>query len=81
MLIESLLIGAIGGAIGYSLNIISSAKDKEKEIDIDNIIKYEYIPTELNEKESNEDFIKYSFVSFSLQSGLLMSKKRDDSLS
>ena len=62
MLIESLLIGVIGGAIGCSLNIISSAKDKEKEIDVDNIIKYEYIPTELNEKEINEDFIKYSFV-------------------
>ena len=64
MLLENILIGVMSGAIGYSLNLISSAKDKEeKEIDIDNIVKYEYIPIEdIEEKKIDLNKVKYSFV-------------------
>lgn len=62
MLLESLLIGVMGGAIGYGLNMLVSAKDEEeKEIDIENIVKYEYMPTEsFNEYKANNT-IKYQF--------------------
>ena len=64
MFLESILTGIMGGAIGYTLSIISSLKDKkEKEIDIDNIVKYEYIPIDdLQEKKVDLNKVKYTFI-------------------
>ena len=64
MLLESILLGVMGGAIGYSLNMLVYSKDEEeKEIDIDNIVKYEYMPIEgLEEKEIDFNIVKYIYV-------------------
>ena len=53
MLIENILIATIGGTIGYLAGILT--KDNAKEIDIDNIVKYEYMPVGEVEEVSIKD--------------------------
>ena len=62
MLIESLLVGTITGLIGYTCKILYET-DKTKEIEVNNIIKYEYIPSEsIEDTKIILDKIKYTFV-------------------
>ena len=64
MLIENILIATIGGAIGYLAGILT--KDNAKEIDINNIVKYEYMPVgeveEVSVKDVREGKIEYKFI-------------------
>ena len=63
MLIENILIATIGGTIGYLAGILT--KDNAKEIDINNIVKYEYMPVgeveEVSVKDVREGKIEYIF--------------------
>lgn len=63
MLIESLLVGGIGFSVGYICKtLIEGSKEEiEKTIEVDNIIKYKYFPTEDFNRESNSKTIKYQF--------------------
>ena len=64
MLIENILIATIGGTIGYLAGILT--KDNAKEIDINNIVKYEYMPVgeveEVSVKDVREGKIEYKFI-------------------
>ena len=45
MLIQGLLVGAIGGIFAYTCKIVYEAnKSDDKVIEVENIVKYEYIP-------------------------------------
>ena len=64
MLLENILIGIMSGAMGYALSILASSKDKEeKELCMDNITKYEYIPLDdIKCKEVDLDIIRYKYI-------------------
>ena len=62
MLVESFLMGVMAGSITYAFNILCKSDDK-KEVEVDNIVKYEYIPVEeIKNTEINLAKIKYSFI-------------------
>lgn len=64
MLIQGLLVGTIGGIFAYTCKIVYEANKSDDEvIEIENIVKYEYIPVgkwEDIEMELNK--VKYTFI-------------------
>ena len=67
MLIENILIATIGGTIGYLAGILT--KDNAKEIDINNIVKYEYMPVGEVEEVSVKDVREGKITEFKLVDG------------
>ena len=48
MLIQGLLVGAIGGIFAYTCKIVYEANKSDDEvIEIENIVKYKYLPIEM----------------------------------
>ena len=64
MLIQGLLVGAIGGIFAYTCKIVYEANKSDDEvIEIENIVKYEYLPVEEYESENIDlNKIKYTFT-------------------
>ena len=64
MLIQGLLVGAIGGIFAYTCKIVYEANKSDDEvIEVDNIVKYKYLPIEECESEKIDlNKIKYTFT-------------------
>ena len=64
MLIQGLLVGAIGGIFAYTCKIVYEANKSDDEvIEIENIVKYEYIPVgEWEDIEMELNKVKYTFI-------------------
>ena len=64
MLIQGLLVGAIGGIFAYTCKIVYEANKSDDEvIEIENIVKYEYIPVgEWEDIEMKLNKVKYTFI-------------------
>ena len=62
MLIEGFLIGAIGACAGCYLKIIHDEKNRKNEIDIENIVKYEYHPVDNFEQIGLKDKIIFTYT-------------------
>ena len=64
MLIQGLLEGAIGGIFAYTCKIVYEANKSDDEvIEIENIVKYEYIPVgEWEDIEMELNKVKYTFI-------------------
>ena len=64
MLIQGLLVGAIGGIFAYTCKIVYEAnKSDDKVIEVENIVKYEYIPVgEWEDIEMELNKVKYTFI-------------------
>lgn len=64
MLIQGLLVGAIGGIFAYTCKIVYEANKSDDEvIEIENIVKYKYLPIEEYESEKIDlNKIKYTFT-------------------
>lgn len=64
MLIEGLLVGAIGGFLAYASKIVYEAnKSNDEVVEIENIVKYEYIPVgEWEDIEMELNKVKYTFI-------------------
>ena len=64
MLIQGLLVGAIGGIFAYTCKIVYEANKSDDEvIEIENIVKYKYLPIEECESEKIDlNKIKYTFT-------------------
>lgn len=64
MLIEGLLVGAIGGFLAYASKIVYEAnKSNDEVVEVENIVKYEYVPL-FNENE-------VSFKKFKLENKII----------
>lgn len=64
MLIQGLLVGAIGGIFAYTCKIVYEANKSDNEIiEIENIVKYKYLPIEEWEDiEMELNKVKYTFI-------------------
>ena len=64
MLIENLLIGGIAFSVGYICKTIMGGNEDaiNPSIEIDNIVKYEYMPIEYQEFKSLKDKIMFKYV-------------------
>ena len=62
MLIEGFLIGAIGACAGCYFKIIHDEKNRKNEIDIENIVKYEYHPVDNFEQIGLKDKIIFTYT-------------------
>lgn len=64
MLIQGLLVGAIGGIFAYTCKIVYEANKSDDEvIEIENIVKYKYLPIEEWEDiEMELNKVKYTFI-------------------
>lgn len=64
MLIQGLLVGTIGGIFAYTCKIVYEAnKSNDEIIEIENIVKYEYIPVgEWEDIEMELNKVKYTFI-------------------
>ena len=64
MLIESLLVSGIVGCLGYACKIIYDSNEivEDPTIETDNIVKYEYMPTESFNECKIDNTIKYQFI-------------------
>lgn len=64
MLIQGLLVGAIGGIFAYTCKIVYEANKSDDEVvEIENIVKYEYIPVgEWEDIEMELNKVKYTFI-------------------
>ena len=64
MLIQGLLVGAIGGIFAYTCKIVYEANKSDDEVvEIENIVKYKYLPIEECESEKIDlNKIKYTFT-------------------
>lgn len=64
MLVQGLLVGAIGGIFAYTCKIVYEANKSDDEvIEIENIVKYEYIPVgEWEDIEMELNKVKYTFI-------------------
>lgn len=64
MLIQGLLVGAIGGIFAYTCKIVYEANKSDDEvIEVENIVKYEYIPVgEWEDIEMKLNKVKYTFI-------------------
>ena len=64
MLIQGLLVGTIGGIFAYTCKIVYEANKSDDEvIEIENIVKYEYIPVgEWEDIEMELNKVKYTFI-------------------
>ena len=64
MLIESLLVGGIGFSVGYIFKAVIGGNEDviNPSIEIDNIVKYEYMPIEYQEFKSLKDKIMFRYV-------------------
>ena len=64
MLIESLLVGAMGGLIAYASKIVYDSNKIELDpvIEVDNIVKYEYHPVDNFEQTGLKDKIIFTYM-------------------
>ena len=64
MIIQGLLVGAIGGIFAYTCKIVYEAnKSNDEVIEVENIVKYEYIPVgEWEDIEMKLNKVKYTFI-------------------